>query len=306
MRRAVRSVTVMACAAAATLACFGCSTLLDLDVQYADTGDAAVAADVDAGLPRGTDATATADHDTGTGPDADATGFPGTDGIVPPGEGGSPEPDAQPLPEASLNPPEAGTQPPRWIQDQFAETMNGALSLHVTLPGAVTASDTIIVGVEYSSDASLVISDTLGTPFSRAGAVAKMSNGVRSELWYAIGVPGGTETVTLTFPGITIVDFIAGYVHEYAGISAFEQSATASSESTTAMASGNITTTVPNELLFGFGTTTIASPATGFTPRRTDLSDLTEDRIVPTPTTTQALATSAGAPWAMIGAAFKP
>jgi hypothetical protein len=170
----------------------------------------------------------------------------------------------------------------------------------------VTAGDTIVVAAEYDSDAPLQVTDSRNETYRLAKAVPRGDLTLQVAVWYAIGVSGGTHTVSLTFDGINPVNFISGYVHEYSGISALDGAAGASSSSTTAMSSGDITTTAANDLLFGFAVTSIATPATGFRARRTDNSDLTEDRVVPSASTVQALATTGSGAWAMVGVAFRP
>jgi hypothetical protein len=227
-------------------------------------------------------------------------------------EGGDAEPTPEGAPPAEAETPEAGpdvhapTKPPAWEQDAWTKTTNGALILHVTLPGNVVAGDTIVVAAELDSDAPLQVTDSRGEIYHLAAVVPRGPLSVQIGVWYAIGVAAGTHTVSLTFDGITVWNLISAYVHAYSGISALDAASWKSSSNTTAMSSGAITTTAANDLLFGFAVTSYASPAVGFQARRTDDQDLTEDCIVPTASTVQALATATKAPWAMVGVAFRP
>jgi hypothetical protein len=307
----VRSIPLAACAAAvATTTIFlACSPLLDLDVQYADATDA------------GTDAPASPDPDApGSASDDVTTPIPSPEASSgatdapsdPPTDAFSRVSDGQPsdgmtrLPDATVVPDAGPRPPPKWVQDQFEQTAHGALSLDVTLPAAVTAGSTLVLAADWDSSQPLEISDNTGLTFRLAAGVPAQSTGFRCGVWYVVGAPAGTETVTLTFTGITPLDVINGYLFEYSGISAFDDASSAGSESGTAMSSGDIITTAPNELLFGFAVTSLATTGTGFRVRRTESEDVTEDKIVPLPSTVQATATTTAAPWAMIGAAFKP
>ncbi len=100
------------------------------------------------------------------------------------------------------------------------------------------------------------------------------------------------------------------YVHEYANISAFGVAAGASGTGNTAvdgMQSPLVTTTVANELIFGYGTTGQAKVGTGLTLRSGFRGNVTEDRLLPTPGSYRTTATMLySASWTMIAATFKP
>jgi hypothetical protein len=300
-----RSSPLIACAAAvATTAIFlACSPLLDLDVQYADAGtDAPATPDPDAPGPASDDATTPIPSpEASANPPADAPTNAPADAPPDPSDGPTTHvPDAMAVPDAGPRPP------PHWVQDQFEQTAHGALSLNVTLTAAVTPGDTLVLAADWDSSQPLDVTDSAGLTFKLAAGVPAQSTGFRCGVWYVVGAPGGTETVTLTFSGITPLDVINGYLFEYSGISGFDDASSAGSESGTAMSSGDIITTAPNDLLFGFAVTSQATTGAGFRVRRTESEDVTEDRIVPLASTVQATATTTGAPWAMMGAAFKP
>jgi hypothetical protein len=61
-----------------------------------------------------------------------------------------------------------------------------------------------------------------------------------------------------------------------------------------------------NDLIFGFGVGDSIQVGTGFTARRRDSDDLTEEKIVTAAGSYQATATAIGSPnWSMLGAAFR-
>src|SRR5262249_14504455 len=84
------------------------------------------------------------------------------------------------------------------------------------------------------------------------------------------------------------------YLVHYANVGSFQvaRAATGTMDTTIdGMASGQITTSSPNELLFGFGTTSKCSGGTGFTVRSSFKNNTVEDMVVPDPGLHQATAT---------------
>ena len=72
------------------------------------------------------------------------------------------------------------------------------------------------------------------------------------------------------------------------------------------MASGPVTTTAANDLIFGFGVTGAASAGTGFTLRSSANSNVTEDEIAAMPGSYRATGMAFGntPDWTMTMAAF--
>jgi len=98
------------------------------------------------------------------------------------------------------------------------------------------------------------------------------------------------------------------YIHEYAGLLAFDAGAASpgNSSATDGMASGNAETHYANELLFGYGVTGSAAAGTNFTTRSSFHSNITEDQIVSTAGVYQATATmTSGTGWTMLLGAFR-
>jgi len=287
----------------------GCSALLDLDVQYKDGG---ASGDDSPGAVSGSSGGASGStSDGGSGSSSgvnepDASGESGADATMSGSPDASTGPDASPVVDASID---AGT-PPHYLQGAFGRTDMMNVGAHATLVDPVTAGSTIVVGVETSSDMAVTLTDSLGGQWHLAGSLPTGDVfGNSTAVWYAIGVQGGAETVSVTFEGEVAGDFVSLFVHEYAGISGVDVVALGNGDagsSSGAMVTTAMMTTVPNDLLFAFGDTTAAHPGTGFTARRTDDADLTEDRVVAQPSSVSATATTDGGQWAIVGVAFKP
>jgi hypothetical protein len=291
----------------------GCGALLDLDVQYKDGGaDAAASGSASTGTSSGGGSGASTGTSSGAGSGdtsgedeassgqmADATTTPDAPVSLP---------DASPAADAPFD--GSGANLPHYVQSAFGATDMVNVGVSVTMTNPVGQGSTIVVAVEVNSDNSVTLVDSLSGSWQRAGFVpAAAVFGYRTEVWYALGVHAGAETVSASFPGETAAsDTIAIYVHEYAGISAFDVAAVGHGDaggSQGDMVTTAMMTTAPNDLLFAFGSTSAAIAGTGFTPRRMDMSDLSEDRIVPQPSSVSATATSLGQQWALIGVAFK-
>src|SRR5205823_3187709 len=98
------------------------------------------------------------------------------------------------------------------------------------------------------------------------------------------------------------------YIFEYKGIngvSPLDGNAQAAGSSSS-VSSGNLTSTVSDDLLFGFCVSdSTCRKGTGFTARSTSGGNVGEDKTLNAAGTTSATAT-ATAPWTMHAAAFKP
>ncbi len=190
---------------------------------------------------------------------------------------------------------------------QNASSAGTATTLAVPYSAAlVTAHDTLIVGVDGNSAGTATVTDSLGNTF--APVVGPIENGgLRMTIFAAFDVAGGPDTVTVTLSSAP-ASFFEVYIHEYAGLVAFDAEAAqvGTSTATDAMASGNADTHFGNELIFGYGVTGSSVAGTSFNTRSSFHSNITEDMIVTTAGTYQATATmTAGSGWTMLMATFR-
>jgi hypothetical protein len=151
----------------------------------------------------------------------------------------------------------------------------------------------------------LSVQDSAGNVYSRAIGTTT-GTGLRQTIYYAPNIVGGANTVTVTFnraanhPDIRIL--------EYRGVTTLDVAAGASGRSATP-SSGSVTTTAPNELIFGANmvSSMTKSAGTAFTSRviTSPDSDIAEDRIVTTIGTYSATANTATGYWVMQVVTFK-
>lgn len=314
-----------ACLAGAA-ASLGCSTLLDLDVQYAARLGAG---SEEAGLPTpdgtsggtGDSTTDANEHPPDAEPDA-AAGMPETsvdgvaeainvDGVA---EATSLDgvADAETTPDVadSAAPMDTGAPMDAGIMyvQGLAGWSNGAAGpVVVRLPAPVAMNDAIVVAADVMPNGTLQVTDSLHNSYSTAWSlVAPGTPGNQTvAVFYALDVAAGTDSISVSVPAYAFGETLEVYVHEYSGISAFD-GANGQTGTTTDMHSGFVTTTAPGDLIFGFGDTGSVGPANGFAPRLMLNQNLTEDLIDPAAGMTEATATMRmGNNWAMLVAAFK-
>jgi uncharacterized repeat protein (TIGR01451 family) len=176
---------------------------------------------------------------------------------------------------------------------QLTETKQTATNSSISsgaFASPVTAGHLLVVWVWYNSATQSVatVTDTLGNVYAKAvgpttgsGAMASW----RQELWYAKNSVGGSVTVAATFTGSFAAEK-AITAHEYAGAdpTAPLDGATGAAVSGTNVATGAVTTTASNELIFGAALMQGAGTAgAGFTQRSSIASNVSEDKVVSTP-----------------------
>jgi PKD repeat protein len=180
-------------------------------------------------------------------------------------------------------------------------------SLSVAFGRNTSAGDLILVGFDYSTAAELSsISDSQGNAFAQIGSELTSPGGARSRLYYAKNIKGGADTVTINLSANS--SYIEVYLTEYSGIdpnNPIDGQAGASGNAGAA-SSGNMTTTVAGDVIFGYCVGDWACTAgSGFTARSTMNSNLIEDMLAGAPGTYAATG-SANMGWSMQAVALKP
>jgi len=196
-----------------------------------------------------------------------------------------------------------------FAQVASATPQSSTATVSASYPAAQTLGDMNIVAVGWNDTTATVqsVKDSAGNTYSLAIGPTSGS-ALRQSIYYAPGIVGGSNTVTVTFnqpaayPDVRIL--------EYKGVNALDVTAGASGSSTSA-SSGAATTTGTNELIFGANmvATTTKAAGTGFTSRiiTSPDSDLAEDKTVTAAGSNSATSTltSAG-PWVMQMVTFVP
>ncbi len=204
---------------------------------------------------------------------------------------------------------EAGV--PAFVQVTATSSPSDASVATATFEAGVAPGNTIVVALGYGGSAATLVSvnDTQNDTFVPVFDTTAISGG-RYWLRAAVGVAGGATNVTVQLSA-PVSGGIELYVHEYTAVSAIgvASAATGTTTAVDGMQTPLLTTTVPNELVFGYGTSVGggAIEGTAFTPRSRFHSNVTEDRIAPTPGAYRAIGTmTSGTDWVLIGATFKP
>lgn len=193
-----------------------------------------------------------------------------------------------------------------------------------TAPATVQASNSIIAATVSSpqvaghlnvvavgwGDATSVINsvvDTRGNTYTLILGPTRFS-GLSQSLYYAKNIAAGSNTITVTFN--QSASFPDMRVTEYAGLDTtapLDQWVGASGTGTLADSTTELTS-VPNELIFGSGTTGAAFTAagSGFTSRLVNaFGNIVEDKTVTSTGTYNATATTSSSNWIMQMATFK-
>lgn len=176
----------------------------------------------------------------------------------------------------------------------------------------VATGNSIIVATRNSTGSpSVNVSDSLGNIYTEIGTTQTTPGGANLRLFYAKNIIGGKCTVTLSWAGGSSN---RAQMAEYSGCdttSPLDQTAKSSGTSTTP-SSGNITTTVADELLFcavatDGGNTFTAGTSFNLREVAGDVAVQIEDRIVSATGTYAGTMTLTGgsAGWAAIVASFK-
>jgi hypothetical protein len=184
----------------------------------------------------------------------------------------------------------------------------------VAYSGAQTAGNTNVIAVGWNDATSTItsVTDSVGNVYQVAAPLARGS-GLSQAIYYAKAIkaaPAGGNTVTVRFSGA--VPFADVRITEYSGLDAqnpLDTTASASGSGTTAN-SGNVTTTVASELVFGAGMTTgvFTGGASGFTARViTPIdADIVIDRsVTSTGIYSAGAALGAAAQWVLQAATFR-
>lgn len=196
---------------------------------------------------------------------------------------------------------------PTFVQVAYQTPQATVSTVQVHLTNNVGAGHLVFVVVgANATNSTIQVTDSLHNTFSIAQPWTT-GTGLAQALYYVIGTPSGSETVTVTFnPAATNPDI---RVAEYSGVSAFDTGASHAGTSTTNTV-GPITTATSGELLIAANMTngTTFSPGSGFTSRviTSPDSDILEDEIAGAAGQYSATANTDNQPYVLQLAAFKP
>jgi hypothetical protein len=193
-----------------------------------------------------------------------------------------------------------------FVQQAAGTTPGSATSLAISFTSGTTAGDVILVGFDKDGTQTPTITDTQGNSFVEVGSELTSPGAARTRVYYAKNIKGGADTVTVALSKSS--SYIEEYLTEYAGANTstpidVQAGKTGSAGTVT---SGSATTTVANEIIYGYCEGDYACTAgSGFTARSTLDGNLVEDKSATTVGSYAATA-SANNGWTMQMVAVRP
>ncbi|MBZ5625338.1 MAG: hypothetical protein LAQ69_42555 [Acidobacteriia bacterium] len=189
-----------------------------------------------------------------------------------------------------------------------AQAASGSVSsLSSSFPSNTVTGNLILVGFNFNANATpSSVTDSQGNVFTQVGSQLTSPGGIGSRVYYAKNIKGGTDTVTINLSASA--NFFEVYLAEYSGVdqAAPLDAQAGASGNAGAVSSGNATTTVAGDLIYGYclgdSACTVGS---GFTARSTLNSNLIEDMPAGNPGAYAATG-SANSGWTMQMVALKP
>ena len=199
------------------------------------------------------------------------------------------------------------TPTPAFVQAASSASQGTPTSLSLAFSANTQAGDLLLVAFDYSGSATVAsVTDTQGNVFTQVGTQLSTPGGVLSQVYYAPNTKGGADKVTVTLSeNVSIIEL---YLNEYSGIASTNpiDAEAGASGSAGAVSSGDVTTTVAGDIIYGYclgdNACTVGS---GFTARSTLDSNLIEDETAGAAGSYAATAT-ANSGWTMQMVALKP
>ena len=179
-------------------------------------------------------------------------------------------------------------------------------SFAVAFNANTLASDLILVAFDFDNDVTATVTDSQGNSFTQVGTELTSPGATHSQVFFAPNIKGGADTVTISLSGIS--DYLEVYLTEYSGADlATPIDAQAGNSGGAGFASsGNATTTVAGDVIFGYCLADWSCTAgSGFNTRSMFNDNLIEDITVGMPGPYAATG-SANNGWSLQMVAVKP
>jgi PKD repeat protein len=194
-----------------------------------------------------------------------------------------------------------------FVQAVASASPGAAKSLSLSFPANTVAGDLILVAFDFDTTTTpSSVTDSQGNVFAEVGNQLTSPGGTRSRVYYAKSIQGGADTVTVNLSANSA--WIELYLTEYSGMDPVNpiDAQTGASGNAGAVSSGNATTTVVGDVIFGYcvGDWT-CSAGSGFAARSTFNGNLVEDMLAGNPGSYAAKG-SANNGWSMQMVALKP
>jgi len=192
------------------------------------------------------------------------------------------------------------------VQTVAKETLS-ASSLPLSFPTNTIAGDLIMVAFGFDTNSTFSsVADSQGNVFTEVGSQLTSPGGARTRVYYAKNIKGGPDTVTINLSANSA--WIELYLTEYSGVDQTNpiDAQAGASGTAGAVSSGNATTTVAGDVIYGYCVGDwVCTAGSGFTARSTFNGNLIEDQIAGSPGSYAATG-SATKGWTMQMVALKP
>jgi len=194
-----------------------------------------------------------------------------------------------------------------YVQTVANAASGSSSSLSLAFPKSTVAGDLILVAFDFNTNATpSSVTDSQGNLFTQVGNQLTSPGGSRSRVYYAKNIKGGPDTVTINLSANS--GWIELYLTEYSGVDRTNpiDAQAGASGNAGAVSSGNVTTTVAGDMIYGYcvgdSTCTVGS---GSTARSIFNNNLIEDRTAGNPGSYAATGTANNG-WTMQMVALKP
>src|SRR5579862_8522058 len=139
----------------------------------------------------------------------------------------------------------------------------------------------ILVAFDFDTNSTpSTVGDSQGNVFTEVGGQLTSPGGARSRVYCAKNIKGGADTVTVNLSSSSA--WIELYISEYSGVDTVTpvDAQAGASGSAGSVSSGSATTTVANDVIYGYCLgDSVCSPGSGFAARSTFHGNLIEDKI---------------------------
>jgi hypothetical protein len=191
-----------------------------------------------------------------------------------------------------------------FVQATATAASGTASSLSLSFPANTLAGDLLLVAFDYNTSATASVTDSQGNLFTPVGNQLTSPAGAQSRVYYAQNIKGGADTVTVTLSANS--SWLELYLTEYTGINPSIDAQAGASGSAGPVSSGNATTTVAGDMIFGYCIgDDVCTAGSGFIARSTLNGNLIEDMLAGQ-AGSYAATGSANKGWTMQMVALKP
>jgi len=198
------------------------------------------------------------------------------------------------------------SKPVSFVQIAAKASPGAASSLSASFPTNTGAGNFILVAFDFDTNSTpSSVTDSQGNVFIEVGSQLTSPGGSRSRVYYAKNIKGGADTVTVNLSANS--GWIELYLTEYSGVDPTNpiDAQAGASGNAGAISSGNATTTVASDVIYGYCVADYAClTGSGFAARSTFNNNLIEDVTAGNPGTYAATA-SANNGWTMQLVALK-